>query len=118
MKNILQRLHTESFGDTIGRAHYNLEYLTTKALGSGNITFTMPSGTGTYYIQNVSYRKNNGEWTTTINTENEVIITVSVAANDIIEWKGTGIAVAAGGSLTTSSKFGGTVQFNVYGNVM
>lgn len=118
MKNILQRLHTESFGDTMGRAHYNLEYLTTKALGSGNITFTIPSNVGTSYLTNVSYRKNGGEWTTTTNSSSEVVITVSVVANDIIEWKGNGKRLCGGGAYTSASKFGGTVQFNVYGNAM
>lgn len=118
MKNILQRLHTESFGDTMGHAHYNLEYLTTKALGSGNITFTIPSNVGTSYLTNVSYRKNGGEWTTTANSSSEVVITVSVTANDVIEWKGNGIRLCGGGNYTAASKFGGTVQFNVYGNVM
>lgn len=118
MKNILQRLHTESFGDTMGHAHYNLEYLTTKALGSGNITFTIPSDVTTYNLTDVSYRKNGGEWTTTANSSSEIVITVSVVANDVIEWKGSGIGLCGGGVYTASSRFGGTVQFNVYGNVM
>ena len=116
--NVLARRHSSYPPSQTDYSLYENQYLTTKALGSGNITFTIPSDVNTYYITEVAYRKNGGEWTTTANSSSEVVITVSVVANDIIEWQGNGIGLCGGGSYTSASKFGGTVQFNVYGNAM
>lgn len=118
MKNILQRIHTESFGDTIGRAHYNLEYMTTEALGSGTITFTIPASIGTSAVVNVSYRKNNGAWITTANSSSDVTISVNVVTNDVVEWKANATRFAAGNSSGNYSYFSSTCQCNIYGNIL
>lgn len=116
--NLLARRHSSYLPSQTDYSLYENQYMTTAALGSGNITFTMPSKVGTSYLTNVSYRKNGGEWTTTTNSSSEVVVTVSVVANDIIEWKGNGKRLCGGGAYTSASRFGGTVQFNVYGNAM
>ena len=64
--NVLARRHSSYPPSQTDYSLYENQYLTTKALGSGNITFTIPSDVNTYYITEVAYRKNGGEWTTTI----------------------------------------------------
>lgn len=117
MSNLLLcRHHPAEIGDTNDYELYENQYMTTEALGSGTITFTIPAAITTSYVTNVSYRKNNGAWTTTANSSSAVTITVSVAADDVIEWKGAANKYAI--STSSMSVFGGTAQFNVYGNIM
>ena len=83
---------------TINYAHdYSTYYLTTKALGSGDISF---SGSG------ASYRKNNGEWTNYTEA-------IPVVQDDVVEWKGT-ITTASDGI----GKIDSTGNIDAYGNVM
>ena len=115
-KSLLIRRH--SIGTSIDMSLYENQYLTTKALNSGTITFTISSQVSTSNVTNVSYRKNSGEWVTTANSSSEVVITVNVATNDIIEWKGNATCYCGGGTFESSSHWGGTASFDVYGNLM
>ena len=77
---------------------YSKDYLTTKALSSGEISF---SGSG------ASYRKNNGEWTNYTEP-------ITVMQDDVVEWKGTLTPDSTNGIGT----IGSTGDIDAYGNVM
>lgn len=113
---ILIRRH--SCGKGIDMSLYENQYLTTEALESGTITFTMPSAVTTSKVTDVSYRKNGGEWTTTANSSSEVVVTVNVDTDDVVEWKGNGTVYGGGGAFADCCHWGGTSTFNVYGNLM
>lgn len=115
-KGILLRRH--SCGNGIDMSLYENQYLTTEALESGTITFTMPSAVITSKVTDVSYRKNGGAWITTNNSSSEVVITVNVDTDDVVEWKGNGTVYGGGGIFEDCSHWGGTSTFNVYGNLM
>ena len=117
--NILARRHSSYPPSQTDYSLYENQYLTTEVLESGGtITFTIPSAVNTSKVTNVSYRKNGGEWITTANSSSEVIITVNVDADDIIEWKGDATCYCGGGTFESSSHWGGTASFDVYGNLM
>lgn len=113
---ILIRRH--SCGKGIDMSLYENQYLTTEALESGTITFTIPSAVLATRVADVSYRKNKGEWVTTTNTSSDVVITVNVNADDVVEWKGNATVYAGGGTFESASHWGGTATFNAYGNLM
>lgn len=115
-KGILLRRH--SCGKGIDMSLYENQYLTTEALESGTITFTMPSAVNTSKVTDVSYRKNGGEWATTANSSSEVVVTVDVDTDDVVEWKGNGTGYGGGGAFADCCHWGGTASFNVYGNLM
>ena len=116
--NVLARRHSSYPPSQTDYSLYENQYLTTEALESGTITFTIPSAVTTSNVTNVSYRKNGGEWTTTANSSSEVVITVNVATDDIIEWRGTATCYGGGGAFADCSHWGGTASFDVYGNLM
>lgn len=115
MINILSRRRAT---ENLDYSLYENQYLTTKALESGTITFTMPTAVTTSKVTNVSYRKNKGAWVKTNNSSSEVVITMNVVADDVIEWKGNATCYGGGGVFEDCSHWGGTASFNVYGNIM
>lgn len=117
--NVLARRHSSYPPSQTDYSLYENQYLTTEVLESGGtITFTIPSTVNTSKVTNVSYRKNGGEWITTANSSSEVVITVNVDADDIVEWKGNGTVYGGGGNFANCSHWGGTAPFDVYGNLM
>ncbi len=113
---ILIRRH--SANASIDYSAYENQYMTIKALGSGTITFTIPANVNTSYITSISYRKNKGAWTTTGNSSSVVTISVSVVANDIVEWKGDASTLSIGDGTTNASRINCTALFELYGNIM
>lgn len=88
---------------------YSTQYLTTEALGSGNIRLRKGGG-ATYQqpITGIKYSKNDGAWTSyTYGTE------ISVNTGDIIKWKGTS---DDGNGNTYYSNFRATADYKAYGN--
>lgn len=114
---------SEYYGD------YVSSYLTFEALGSGNITLTIPANVGTSCVTSVSYRKNREAWTTTANSSSVVTITVPVVGGDTVQWKGTATKYSNGITTdnyndtiqdlsTYASNFDATCNYNIYGNIM
>ena len=114
---------SEYYGDYVNK------YLTFEALGSGNITLTIPANVDASCVSSVSYKKNRGAWTTKTNSSSAVTITVSVVAGDIVEWKGTATKYSNGITTdnynntiqylsTYASNFDATCNYNIYGNIM
>lgn len=116
MNKLLIRRH--SAGQKLDCSLYENQYLTIKALGSGTITFTIPAAINASPVVSVSYRKNNGAWTTTANSSSVVTISVSVVTNDVVEWKANATRFASGNSSGSYSYFSSTCQCNVYGNIL
>ena len=89
---------------------YSREYLTTKALSSGNITLAKVNSYDNYIepIENIQYSKNNGSWFLyTYGTP------ISVVKGDKIRWKGT---IKDGNHYHYFSMFYPTADYKVYGN--
>jgi hypothetical protein len=104
---------------------YSKEYLTTKALGTGTISFNIWYAMGTEYITSISYSTDNGNtWTTITNEddkENNLSIDVNVNDGDIIMWKGNANQLgfySDDDSDYEGSFFSSTCEFDVSGNVM
>ena len=104
---------------------YSKEYLTTKALGTGTISFNIFDTMGTEYITSISYSTDNGNTWSTIanedNKENNLSIDVNMNDGGIILWKGNakqlGFFSEDDGEYMGSS-FSSTCEFDVSGNVM
>ena len=104
---------------------YSKEYLTTKALGTGTISFNILYAMGTEYITSISYSTDNGNtWITITNEDNKesnLSIEVNVNDGDIILWKGNanqlGFYSDDDGDYE-GSFFSSTCEFDVSGNVM
>jgi hypothetical protein len=66
---------------------YKTEYFTTIALEAGNISLVITTWAA-MRIYSLEYRKNNGSWTTIkIIPGSSATASVTVAKNDVIEWK-------------------------------
>lgn len=102
---------------------YSKQYVRTKALESGTISFNIPSDLGTDVFQVIEYSLDNGKtWTTTLNqNSNFVKVNVDVNKGDKILWRGIGDQT---GYIKDSSLhyngayFSSTARFNVDGNIM
>ncbi len=94
---------------------------TLTALNRGTFTLTIPTSVTPTFLTSVSYSLDNGEtWTTTANTNSNVVITTPVVeAGETVLWKSTGQGTSnSGNSYTASSIFSSTCQFAVSGNIM
>ena len=116
--NLLARRHSSYLPSQTDYSLYENQYMTTKALGSGTITFTIPAAINASAVVSVSYRKNGGAWTTTANSSSAVTISVNVVTNDVIEWKADATRFAASNSSGNYSHFNSTCQCNIYGNIL
>jgi hypothetical protein len=103
---------------------YSTQYFQTVAAGNGTITLTIPSQVSTAMISSVSYSLDDGTtWTTTNNVDNQAvtITTPSLAADDVVYWKGTGTNYCKGSGSTINnyySKFSATCDFDAMGNIL
>lgn len=100
-------------------------YLTFEALETGTFTFTIPTHVNASRATSVSYSIDNGStWTTTTiessPSADVVITTPTIAAGDVVMWKG--IAKGWNGlsnyTAASASRFSSTGTFNVYGELM
>ena len=88
------------------------EYLTFEILSGGTLNWHASYSSITRTIE---YRINNGNWTSITSTTGGTSINVN--SGDIVEWRGDNDSY--GGRFGESSSFyGSTAQFKVYGNIM
>ncbi len=100
--------HSESFVDDPER-----NYLTFEILTPGTLVWTRGSTAPEATIQ---YSLNGGAWTSLASSVSGT--PVSVAAGDVVRFKGANSAYAAGSDATAYNSFtGGTARFNVSGNI-
>lgn len=97
-------------------------YFTLEAIESGTFTLTIPSSVPVSYLSYISYSLDNGRtWTRTdnVNSTDVAITTPTVAAGDIVMWKGVGTRMHdLTASTTAGAKFSSTGKFNVYGELL
>lgn len=79
-------------------------------LTSGTVVWKASNSSLTKTIQ---YRKNYGEWTSITSTTGGV--SISVSAGDLLQFRGDNTAY---GNSSYYNSFGGTADFNVWGNIM
>ena len=91
---------------------YSKEYLTFNVLTPGTITWTLSNANG--IAKTISYKKNDGSWTSITSSTSGASINVS--ANDVVKFKGSNSQYAT--SNTYYNYFGGTATFDIYGNIM
>lgn len=88
---------------------YSRVYLTTEALGSGNIKLNGLGGVDNKIpLANIQYSKNNDAWSSYTYGTN-----ISVVTGDKIRWKAT---LNDGNSIRYYSYFGATADYKAYGN--
>lgn len=93
--------------------NYGYKYLTFEFITSG--TLTLNRGDAYAMSKTLYYRINGGSWTS-ITVENYYTQkTINVSAGDIMECYATG--AWATNNTTNNIKFGGTAEFNLYGNI-
>ena len=90
---------------------YSKDYLTFKALTSGTICWKAFGG----LTKTIEYSVNNGSWTSITSTSGGA--TISVAANDVVRFRGSNTTYATSKSAYSGFE-GGTAQFDVEGNIM
>ena len=114
---ILIRRH--SAGSGIDYSLYENQYLTMEFIHSGTISFVIPASVDSTHITNISYKVNNGDWVTTTNTSSAVTISINVALDDIVQWKGN-IPHRNYINESTYAHFAddGDPIFELYGNIM
>lgn len=88
-------------------------YLTFNVLSDGDITWSKLTGSPSKSIQ---YRKNGGEWTSITSNTGTSAPKITVTSGDTIEFKGDNTSYAS--QTYYFSRFGGTANFNVKGNIM
>ena len=90
---------------------YSKDYLTFKALTAGTICWKAFGG----LTKTIEYSVNNGTWTSITSTAAGENITV--AANDIVRFRGNNTAYATSKSAYSGFE-GGTAQVDIEGNIM
>ena len=93
--------------------NYGAKYLTFEFITSG--TLTINRGDTSAMAKTLYYRKNGGSWTSTTAENYYTQRTINVSAGDIVECYATG--AWAQNNTTNNVRFGGTAQFNLYGNI-
>ena len=98
----------------------NSTYLTFEILSAGTINWKT-SKTGSTWSKTISYRLNNGSWSSITPTTSGVKI--NVVSGDVVEFRGSnsnyGVKYVSGNITLCASTFNGTTaRFNVYGNIM
>ena len=99
-------------------ADYASQYFTMEVLTAGTICFKAgASATTASNRRTIQYSKNNGTWNSITSTTGGT--TFSVAAGDIIRFKGTNTTYSTKSASTYSNTFAGTTaKVKVYGNIM
>ena len=93
--------------------NYGYKYLTFEFITSGTLSIIRGDSSG--MSKTLYYRKNGGSWTS-ISVENYYTEkSINVLAGDILECYATG--AWAYNNTTNNVKFGGTAEFNLYGNI-
>ena len=105
--------------DTVVNFIYDKEYtkedpLTFEVLSDGVIRWEAQS---TAYTTTIEYRKNIGEWTSITSATGDSAPSISVAAGDIVQFRGDNARYATNTSYYNTFS-GTTCQFKVYGNIM
>ena len=93
---------------------YSKEYLTFEIIDDGTITITANDAA---IAKTLSYSTNNGQTWTSLTTSEETQSFGTFTAGDKIMFKGQN-SVYADGDEWIYNTFGGTAEFNVYGNIM
>lgn len=102
------------------------DYIKFTALQSGTFTLTIPAAVTTSFVTSVDYSLDGGHtWVTTNNSNADVTITTpTIAANDFVLWRGIAKSYTTGGqnhntttAVTQCSRFSGTANFNVSGDI-
>lgn len=93
--------------------NYGYKYLTFEFITSG--TLTLNRGNTSAMSKTLYYRINGGSWTSTTVENYYTQKTINVSAGDIMECYATG--AWATNNTTNNIKFGGTAEFNLYGNI-
>ena len=93
--------------------NYANDYLAFRVTVSGTIAW---QAFGTGYAKTIEYSVNGGTWTS-ITAVATTPATISVAANDVVRFRGTN-STYAGSKANYSGFEGGTATFNVEGNIM
>ena len=96
---------------TQGDVDYSQEYLTFTVLSGGTIPW---KSIGTGMAKEISYSINNGSWTSITAGDD---VTISVAANDVVRFKGLNSTYAKDRA-NYSGFDGGTATFDISGNIM
>lgn len=99
-------------------ADYASQYFTMEVLTAGTICFKAgASATSVSNRRTIQYSKNNGTWNSITSTTGGT--TFSVAAGDIIRFKGTNTTYSTKSASTYSNTFAGTTaKVKIYGNIM
>lgn len=99
-------------------ADYASQYFTMEILSAGTISFKAgASATTASKRRTIQYSKNNGTWNSITSTTGGTRF--SVAAGDIIRFKGTNTTYSTKSASTYSNTFAGTTaKVKVYGNIM
>ena len=94
--------------------HYENDYLTFVIISGGTIAWT---AFGSGYKKSIEYSINNGPWISISATTSASPTTFSVAANDVVRFRGTN-STYAGSKANYDGFEGGTAIFNIEGNIM
>lgn len=86
--------------------------LTFEILTAGTVVWK--KGSSSASNKTIQYRKNGGGWTS-ITANDTTGVSISVAAGDVLEFKGTGAQYASNNTISYSTHFSGTATFNVSG---
>lgn len=99
-------------------------YFTVEALGSGNITVTIPAAITTDFVTSLSYAVNDNDWTDVTNTNEDITFTIdNVKIGDKVQFKGIAnsmatTSVAVANYLTTTVKIRPSFKWSAKGNIM
>lgn len=99
---------------------YKPAYFATKALADGTFTFSIGSKVPTSKLSYISYSLDNGQtWIKTDNVDATavVITTPTVLAGDTVLWKGEGTALSHSFGNGEYTRFSGTADHEVSGNI-
>lgn len=89
------------------------DYITFEILSAGSITWEKTSAN--FSAKTIDYRINGDNWSSITSDISSSAPSISVQAGDIVEFKGDNDTY---GNSTGSSHFGGSVPFNIRGNIM
>ena len=102
---------------------YSLDYLTFKILSAGTVIW---KSNGSIVAKTIEYSLNNGTWTSI--TSNTTGVTINVAANDIVRFRGTNttygvdknnyVGFGYGQSGSNGNYHTNAAEFNIEGNIL
>lgn len=92
--------------------NYSNDYLTFRVLTGGTIAW---GSFGSGFAKTIQYSKNHGEWTPITAGPST---SISVAANDVVRFKGTNTTYASSKANYAGFHSGGTAMYDIEGNIM